>query len=236
MKYFFLLFTIIFFSLNAWSQIDRESIPDNNADIIKLKSNSKVFGKVVDLQTKKPVELASIELMYRVEDTVAHRKKDSVIAAMLSKPNGDFSFENVPLVDSLRILISAVGYSIHNDYISFAPSNIYQANPVEKDLGNIVMGHISQKLEEVTVELDKPALQMGIDKKIFDVNKSLTSKGGTAIDIMKNIPSVSVDVDGNIEFRNSSPTIFIDGRPTILTLDQIPSDNIDIDFTPLGKL
>ena len=68
---------------------------------------------------------------------------------------------------------------------------------------------------------------MGIDKKIFDVNKSLTSKGGTAIDVMKNIPSVSVDVDGNIELRNSSPTIFIDGRPTILTLDQIPSDNID---------
>jgi outer membrane receptor protein involved in Fe transport len=44
---------------------------------------------------------------------------------------------------------------------------------------------------------------------------------------MKNIPSVSVDVDGNVEMRNSSPTIFIDGRPTILTLDQIPSDNID---------
>jgi len=47
------------------------------------------------------------------------------------------------------------------------------------------------------------------------------------VDVMKNIPSVSVDVDGNVELRNSSPTIFVDGRPTILTLDQVPSDNID---------
>ncbi len=68
---------------------------------------------------------------------------------------------------------------------------------------------------------------MGIDKKIFDVGKSITSKGGTAIDVMKNIPSVSVDVDGNVQLRNSNPTIFIDGRPTILTLDQISSDDID---------
>jgi outer membrane receptor protein involved in Fe transport len=147
---------------------------------------------------------------------------------MLSKPNGDFNFDNVPSVDSLHILISAVGYSIYNDYISFStPVKDNKATAAEKDLGNIVMAHVSQKLEEVTVVLDKPALQMGIDKKIYDVEKSLTSKGGTAIDVMKNIPSVSVDVDGNVEMRNSSPTIFIDGRPTILTLDQIPSDNID---------
>src|SRR6185437_9831322 len=70
-------------------------------------------------------------------------------------------------------------------------------------------------------------MSLGIDKRIFEVDKSITSKGGTAVDVMKNIPSVSVDVDGNVELRNSSPTIFIDGRPTILTLDQIPSDNID---------
>ena len=89
------------------------------------------------------------------------------------------------------------------------------------------MGHVAKKLEAVTIVMGKPALQMGIDKKIFDVSKSISSKGGTAIDVMKNIPSVSVDVDGNVELRNSTPTIFIDGRPTILTLDQIPSDNID---------
>ncbi|MBK5270033.1 MAG: TonB-dependent receptor, partial [Bacteroidia bacterium] len=58
-------------------------------------------------------------------------------------------------------------------------------------------------------------------------DKSLLATGGTAIDIMKNIPSVSVDIDGNVELRNSTPQIFIDGRPTILSLDQIPADHID---------
>ncbi len=68
---------------------------------------------------------------------------------------------------------------------------------------------------------------MGIDRRVFDVGRSLTATGGTAVDVMKNIPSVTVDVDGNVTLRNSSPQIFVDGRPTILTLDQIPADNIE---------
>jgi outer membrane receptor protein involved in Fe transport len=82
-------------------------------------------------------------------------------------------------------------------------------------------------LEGIVITASKPAMTMGIDKKVFNVDNMLTAKGGTAVDIMKNIPSVSVDVDGNVELRNSSPTIFVDGRPTILTLDQIASDDID---------
>ncbi len=79
----------------------------------------------------------------------------------------------------------------------------------------------------VVTSTAKPALQFGIDRKIFDVEKNITSKGGTAVDVMKNIPSLTVDVEGNVQMRNSSPQIFIDGRPTILTLDQIPADDIE---------
>ncbi len=68
---------------------------------------------------------------------------------------------------------------------------------------------------------------MGVDRKIFDVEKAFTVTGGTAIDVMKNIPSISVDVDGNVALRNRAPQIFVDGRPTILTLEQIPADNIE---------
>ncbi len=53
------------------------------------------------------------------------------------------------------------------------------------------------------------------------------SAGGTALDVMKNVPSVNVDIDGNVALRNSSPQIFVDGRPTTLTLDQIPADAIE---------
>ena len=225
MKYIFTLITVISFSFSAFSQVEKEPLPDNNSTEIRLKSPNSVYGKVVDLENKKPLPAATVQLFAVIRNPVTQQKTDSIIAAMLSEPNGDFNFQNVPYFDSLRLVISAVDYSIFNNYFSFAAKQSDQA--IQKDMGNIVMAHNAQQLQGVTIVLDKPALQLGIDKKIYDVDKSITSKGGTAVDIMKNIPSVSVDVDGNVELRNSSPTIFVDGRPTILTLDQIPSDNID---------
>ena len=227
MKYIFLLTVTILFSLSVKCQVEKEPLPDNDASIIKITSHNKLYGKVVDEQTKKPIPFVSVQVIATVHNGLNAPSKDSIIAATLTAPNGDFNFENVPAFDSLHITLSAVGYSTYNNSFTFSNLNKNSKGTIERDLGNIVMNHNATKLEAVTIVMDKPALQMGIDKKIFDVNKSISSKGGTAIDVMKNIPSVSVDVDGNVELRNSSPTIFIDGRPTILTLEQIPSDNID---------
>ena len=227
MKYFLTLFTVYLISFNVQGQVEKEPLPDNDMPVIKINSHNRVYGKILDRDTKKPIAAVSVQLIANVNDPLTDKTKDSVIAAMLSAPNGDFSFDNIYSFDSLHILLSAVGYSEYNNNFSFAKPNSDSLASTDHDLGNIMMNHIAKTLEDVTIVLNKPALQMGIDKKIFDVNKSISSKGGTAIDIMKNIPSVSVDVDGNVELRNSSPTIFIDGRPTILTLDQIPADNID---------
>ena len=82
-------------------------------------------------------------------------------------------------------------------------------------------------LQQVTVTADKPLIQLGIDRKVYNVEKDLSAAGGTAVDIMKNIPSLAVDIDGNVTLRNAAPTIFVDGRPTTLTLDQIPADEIE---------
>ena len=67
---------------------------------------------------------------------------------------------------------------------------------------------------------------MYIDKKVYNVEKDISVTGGTAVDVMKNVPSVNVDIDGNVTLRNASPQIFIDGRPSSLSLDQIPADQI----------
>ncbi|HQW84898.1 MAG TPA: outer membrane beta-barrel family protein, partial [Ferruginibacter sp.] len=83
-----------------------------------------------------------------------------------------------------------------------------------------------QQLENVTVSASKAIFTMNIDRKVFNVEKNLTSVGGTAVDVMKNVPSVNVDIDGNVTLRNAAPQIFVDGRPTTLTLDQIPADEI----------
>ncbi|MDP4284503.1 MAG: TonB-dependent receptor [Bacteroidota bacterium] len=228
MRYITLLITTIFFALNVTAQVDKEPLPTENAEISEIQSGNSVYGKVLDIQTNKGVVAASTQLYARLQDENTHKEKDSLIAVMLTKPNGDFYFENVPAYKNLHLVITAVGYGNYDKNFPFVNQKTGGNAPFfKKDLGNIILTRKNERLATITIVADRPALRMGIDKKIFDVDKSITSKGGTAIDVMKNIPSVSVDVDGNVQLRNSSPTIFIDGRPTILTLDQISSDDID---------
>ena len=225
MKYLILLFTFYLVTNNAKAQIEKEPLPTQDATEIQIKSSNTILGRVVDLQNNKGINAASVQLFSHKNDSLSPQSKDSLIAVMLTKPNGDFIFSNIPSIPNFRIEISAVGYSLYNH--KFSNENLSDTEIIHKDLGNIVMPRENEKLQTVTIVAQRPALKLGIDKKIFEVSKSLTSKGGTAIDVMKNIPSVSVDVDGNVQLRNSSPTIFVDGRPTILTLDQISSDDID---------
>jgi hypothetical protein len=200
-------------TVTCWAQVNdmARNRPGNTGNTGKL------FGKIVDGKTNKGIEAASVQL-FKISD-------NSLAGGMLTKPNGDFDITNISLSDSFRLEVSAIGYAMQEVSIIF-DKNAKNAAP-EKDLGNIKMQADAKYLNSVTVVAQKPALQMGIDRKVFDVEKSLVSTGGTGIDVMRNIPSVSVDVDGNVLLRNNAPQIFVDGRPTILTLDQIPADNIE---------
>ena len=157
--------------------------------------------------------------------------------------SGEFDFSDLPLF-GITLKISAVGYKAHEEKISFQPkasgttapagqsqqagmqqaSNMMSA--LDKDLGNIKLETDVNTLQAVTVTTTASALKMDIDKKTFNVDKNIVSAGGTAIDVMKNVPSLQVDIDGNVKLRNATPQIYIDGRPTTLTLDQIPADAI----------
>ena len=199
--------------------------PQPEMDIIQGRPTNKstLYGKLLDKNTGKPIDAASVQL-YHSEST----KRDSLVDGMLSRPNGEFRFQQLPKANSFRLVISALGYETVEQTIDISTADAgNNAQNFVKDLGNISLQTDIKQLSEVIVSSIKPALQMGIDRKIFDVSKSLLATGGTAVDIMKNIPSVSVDIEGNVELRNSTPQIFIDGRPTILTLDQIPADHID---------
>jgi ferric enterobactin receptor len=100
-------------------------------------------------------------------------------------------------------------------------------NAFDKDLGNIKLQTDVKQLQSITVTASKPTLKMDIDKKTYNVEKDIVSQGGTALDVMRNVPSVNVDIDGNVTLRNATPQIYIEGRPTTLTLDQIPADAIE---------
>lgn len=178
----------------------------------------KLFGRIVDAKNNKGIEAASVQLFQINSDILA--------GGMLTKPNGDFDISNLSTTDSFKLVATAIGYAKQELIITFDKASKGNVT-AGKDLGNIKLTAESQYLGAVTVVAQRPALQMGIDRKTFDVEKNLSSAGGTAIDVMRNIPSVTVDVDGNVLLRNNSPQIYVDGRPTILTLDQIPADNIE---------
>jgi len=217
---FLFLCFFIFFSVQA--QNDQELPEGDISQGIQTNSNT-IYGKLIDKSTSRGIEAASVQIYPAVGG-----KSDSLLTGMLSRPNGEFRFRNLPPENSFRLVISALGYETWEQIITIETQDgDYAKRNFKKDIGNIILQTDIKQLSGVTVTSSRPALEMGIDRKVFNVDKSLVSTGGTAIDIMKNIPSVSVDIDGNVELRNSTPQIFIDGRPTILTLDQIPADHID---------
>ncbi|WP_018628945.1 TonB-dependent receptor [Niabella aurantiaca] len=195
-----------------------------------------LYGKVIDSVSGKGIDAASIQLVQVKKDSVSGKNTTTVISGMLTKANGEFRLEGIPAMGRYQLEITGIGYRAYKKPFSFIdPSRMKQGNRnmaallgnLDKDLGNIRLGIDNQTLSGVTVVGSKPSVSLGIDRKVYNVENNLMAAGGTATDLLKNIPSVNVDIDGNISIRNSSPQIFVDGRPTTLTLDQIPSDQIE---------
>lgn len=203
------------------------------------------YGKVVD-KSNKGIEAVTVQLVGNRFDTATKKMKEAILNTTITRANGEFSFENLPVFGNFKLRMSALGYKNLEQTIKFdikmpqggggnASGGGQQGGGmsqmlgmVDKDLGNIKLQEDATNLGNVTVTATAATqLQLGIDRKVFTVDKNLSSTGQTAVEVMKNIPGLNVDIDGNVTMRNSAPTIFIDGRPTTLTLDQIPSDIID---------
>jgi len=189
------------------------------------------YGKIVDSKSGKHIDYASVQLLQNRFDSVSKKRKEVVVAGMITKGNGEFRLENISIMGQYKLKITVVGFKPHEQTVSFdfkpGADMTAMMNALDKDLGNVKIDIAEQTLENVTVTATKPGLQLGIDRKVFNVDKNMVSAGGTAVDVMRNVPSINVDLDGNVTMRNNSPQIFVDGRPTVMTLDQIPADAIE---------
>lgn len=197
------------------------------------------YGKIIDSATGKGIEGVTIQLSGSKFDTVKKKMTTGIITTVLTESNGDFSLDNLSVMGSFTMKISNVGYKSREQKISFGlkmpqgggmggdGSREQMLNMVDKDLGNIKLQGTAADLGNVTVTATKALFEMGVDRKIFNVDKNLNSTGQTATEIMKSIPTLSVDIDGNVTMRNATPQLFLDGRPTTMTMDQIPADIID---------
>ncbi|MRS61201.1 outer membrane beta-barrel family protein [Larkinella terrae] len=183
----------------------------------------KISGKLVAPQGGKnqPVEFASIGL-FRSRDS-------SSVTGALTDERGFFQMANLA-PDAYYLMIQSLGFANKR-----LPRIVISADKPTVDLGNIIMTETAKQLQEVVVQGQKQAYEYSLDRKIVNVDQLPIAQGGSAIDILQNVPSVTVDVDGTLSLRGSSNVIvLVDGKPSGLTgldrqaiLDQIPASSIE---------
>jgi outer membrane receptor protein involved in Fe transport len=187
-----------------------------------------ITGKVFEAQNKQAVEYARIAL-YKLPDS-------SLVTGTVTDPSGQYILEN----------ISFGAYFLVADFIGFEKTSIELAKPkgsLTLEVDDIFLQAAYSEIDEVVVAGERNYVDYKIDKKVVNVSQHDNASGGNATDVLENVPSVQVDIDGNVSLRGSgSFTVLIDGKPTILdandVLQQTPADmiqNIEIITNPSAK-
>jgi outer membrane receptor protein involved in Fe transport len=233
-----LIFIFVFFVSNELkSQFPSGSGNKTNQTQLNI---GHFYGKVIDSISGRGIDGTTILLVGSKMDSITKKMKPYTFGSMVTAPKGEFSFESLPLFGNFQLIVTAVSYKADTFRVKFDMPDM-QSSPtsgsnrmqsmlsiVEKDLGNLKLQPSGNTLADVTVtSSSKPFFEMGVDRKIFNVDKNIVSQGQTATEVMKQIPSLNVDIDGNVTLRNAAPQLFIDGRPTTLSLEQIPADIIE---------
>ncbi|OMQ11818.1 outer membrane beta-barrel family protein [[Flexibacter] sp. ATCC 35103] len=179
------------------------------------KNKVKVTGKVFEKISKQPLEYATISI------TAPNDTK--VIAGGITNPKGEFD-----------IAVAPGTYDIKIEFISFKPTEIKGRNiQDDTNLGVVNLSEDAAQLNEVVIRQEKSTVEIKLDKKVYNVGQDMMVKGGTVSDVLDNVPSVSVDTEGNVSLRGSDNIrILIDGRPSNAinvaeALRQLPADAID---------
>ena len=176
-----------------------------------------VSGKIIETQTNLPLEYATITFFSRVENKVK--------SGGITDLDGNFS---IPIPQGI--------YDVSVEYFSF--ENIKKLNinfNQDTNLGTLKMNSDLQALDAVDIIADKTTVEIKLDKKIYNVGRDLTIRGGSVSDVLDNVPSVSVDIEGNVALRgNGNVRILINGKPSGLVglnstdaLRQLPADAIE---------
>lgn len=179
-----------------------------------------LVGKVIDATNNKPIPFVTVYLK--------HLKDSTYFSGGLANDSGEFIIEQLR-PGRYEMKISFIGYKNYVDTIMLKPPDL------KLDLGIVKLSLETKDLNEYTFSEEKPDFQLGIDRKIFNVDKNAIASGGSVLDVMKQVPTVSVDVDGSITLRGSgSFVIFINGKTSGLTVDnrsqilsQIPANNVE---------
>ena len=158
-------------------------------------------GSISDSTSGKKIEYASV--------TLINLRSNEIVTGALSNKQGDFLIKEIPL-GRYKAIIEFIGYKTQQ----INPINIFpgQSGGIEQNLGNLKLSVSSINLSQVEVLGESQFIQT-IDKQIFTVGKNLASSGGSGEDVLNQVPTVAVDIDGNITLRgDANVTVLIDGK------------------------
>ena len=188
--------------------------------IFLFAQQGKIETIIIDEETKEPIIGASASLL--------QQSNQHYIQGAQSDIEGKLMFSDVDF-GTYAIRITYVGKE------NVLIENVRVANSQPVKLAQVSMMDDGKLIEEVVVEGRTPEMRLGIDKKVFDVSQSLVSVGGSASDLLQNVPTLDVDVDGNVSLRGSSSVkILIDGRESAMAgsdinalLQSLPANSIE---------
>jgi len=178
--------------------------------------NVTLKGKIIEKETQQVLEYATV---------VLKDLRTKKLSGGITNAEGLFSFE-----------VSTGLYEISFEFIGFKKMVLSnQKINANRDFGIINLHADTENLNEVEIIAEKSTVEIKLDKKIYNVGKDMTVKGGTATDVLENVPSVTVDQDGTISLRgNDNVTILINGKPSGLVglngtnaLKQLPAEAIE---------
>ena len=166
-----------------------------------------VQGTVTDSITGSPIEYASVSIIDNHDGTV--------VTGGLSKKDGGFNIREIPLGEYI-VLIEFIGYAKKE----FGPLSIFpgEGGSIENFIGEVPLKISSVNLDAVEVIGDESQFIQTVDKQIFKVGKNLTAAGGTGSDLLRKVPTVDVNIDGEVSIAgDANVTILIDGKKSGLT-------------------
>jgi outer membrane receptor protein involved in Fe transport len=187
MRKIILSISFILLPIAVWAQSNEE------------RSDAVITGKIVD-ETETPLAGASV--------AVQNASMSEIINGASSGQNGNYEIQVSP--GSYVIEITFLSYQSYTQDIELDADE-------EFDMGTITLDPTTKSMDEITVRAEKSSMTMNFDKRVFQVGQDLTSLGGSALNVLSNVPSISLDIDGNVSLRgNEGVRVLINGRESSL--------------------
>lgn len=183
-------------------------------------AKGKISGKVIDAATKQVIDYATVSVFKQGSTTP--------INGAVTDEKGKFNITKIADGDYV-VKVDFIGYKQQ----VFNNITIGSANQ-DAALGDILLSPMQKQLQDVVITAKRPVVENKIDKMVYNPGNDLSAQGGVAIDILRKVPQVSVDIDGNVELQgNTNIRFLINGKPSSIfgaslseALQSIPASQI----------